>query len=105
MADVVWTIEALAQHFDTVIDMVLARITEMDTGWTRATALALENARLERQRASEQVDARLAGMNEFRDAMKDQAGKFVTRRELWGYLAAMVAALTAIITLVMKFAG
>lgn len=100
-----WTIGALAKHVDAMLEMILARITEMDVGWNRATALALENARLERARASEQVDARLAGMNEFRDAMKDQAGRFVTRRELWAYLAGLVMAMTAVITLALRFAG
>jgi len=105
MGDVVWTIEALARHFDSMMEMVLARITEMDVGWKRATDLARENARLERERASEQVDARLAGMNEFRDAMKDQAGRFVTRRELWAYLAGLIMAMTAVISLALRFAG
>jgi len=77
-----WTIEALAVHFDKMVNLILARMQEMEAGWARATDLARENSRLERERASSQIDDRLAGMNEFRDAMKDQASRFVTRSEL-----------------------
>jgi hypothetical protein len=36
--------------------------------------------------ASAQMEKRLEGMNEFRDALKDQAGRFITRAELEAYL-------------------
>jgi len=34
------------------------------------------------QKAEDAINARLAGMNEFRDALKDQSGKMATRLEL-----------------------
>jgi len=44
-------------------------------------------------RAKEGMEKRLDGMNEFRDALKDQASRFVTRTELLaavGFLAAFM---------------
>jgi len=100
-----WTNESLALHFDKLINLLLARMAEMETAWERATDIARENARMERERTAEQLDARLEGMNEFREQMRDQAAKFVTRRELWAYLGALVMSVTAIILTTLAFGG
>lgn len=37
-------------------------------------------------KATASLDKRLDGMNEFRDTLKDQAGTFITRGELFGWI-------------------
>ena len=100
-----WTNEALAIHFDKMVNLILARMAEMQAAWERATDIARENARMERERTAEQLDTRLEGMNEFREQMRDQAARFVTRRELWAYLAGLIVAVTALITATLLFHG
>jgi len=87
-------IDALYEHIKMLFQMVLDRMEERFADQERATKLA-----------SDTLNARLEGMNEFRSSMKDQAARFVTRRELWGYLAAILAAVTTIITVTLAFHG
>jgi hypothetical protein len=47
--------------------------------------------------AKESMEHRLDGMNEFRSAMKDQAGKFVTRGELLATAVGLAAGLFALL--------
>jgi hypothetical protein len=48
---------------------------------------------------------RWTGANEFRGQLKDQAGTFVTRRELWGAVVAVISVVLAIVQLLIKFNG
>ena len=41
----------------------------------------IENVKQATELARESMEKRLDGMNEFRDTLKDQAGKFITRQE------------------------
>jgi hypothetical protein len=100
-----WTIEALYQHVTEITNLILARIDERFVSLERATDLALSNARAERDLAAEQLGVRLESMNEFREAMKDQAAKFVTRKEAWGYLFGLAAAMAAMVGCVLAFHG
>ena len=47
-------------------------------------------------KAQETMDKRLEGMNEFRDTLKDQASRFVTRDELQSTLKPIIANLQAL---------
>lgn len=47
-------------------------------------------------KAAAQMEDRLAGMNEFRDTLKDQAGRFVTRTELDTLIKAQTADIRAL---------
>jgi hypothetical protein len=71
----------LREYLDVRFNSIESRLTSMDV------AVKLANANLEH---------RLEGMNEFRDSMKDQAAKYVTR----GEALAMAIAITAIINVV-----
>lgn len=46
-------------------------------------------------KATASMDKRLDGMNEFRDTLKDQAGTFITRMELFTTLVALFMAFVA----------
>lgn len=48
-----------------------------------------------RDKALQSMEKRLDGMNEFRTTLKDQAGTFVTRGQLW---AAVITVITITIT-------
>jgi hypothetical protein len=48
---------------------------------------------------------RWTGANEFRGQLKDQAGTFVTRRELWGAVIAVISIVLAVVQLLIKFQG
>lgn len=100
-----WTNEALKDHFDKLINLVLTRMAEMQAQWDRSTDLARENARQERERTAEQLDHRLEGMNEFRAQMRDQAARFITRKEAWGFLAGAVGLAAAVGTAIAALIG
>ena len=100
-----WTVASLAAHLDKMVNLILARIAELDAQWERAVALARENARQEREHTARQLDARLESMNEFRQQMGDQAAKFVTRREAWAMLAGVIGAAAAIVIAIVETLG
>ena len=74
-----WGFIPLERHFDKIIDIRYEAIQD-------ATELARKA-----------MEKRLDGMNEFRDTLKDQAGKFVTRSEV-------IAAITCASVLVLGLA-
>jgi hypothetical protein len=53
-------------------------------------------------RYSETNDERWVGANEFRGQLKDQAGTFLTRRELWFAIIALAGVMVAIVQIFMK---
>jgi len=53
--------------------------------------------------AKESMEKRLDSMNEFRDTLRDQAGKFVTRVELFGFFSTAMFLTIAVVTLWLKF--
>jgi hypothetical protein len=73
----------LREYLDVRFNAIESRLSSMDV------AVKLANANLEH---------RLESMNEFRDSMKDQAAKYVTRAEA----LTMVIAITAVINIVIR---
>jgi len=61
---------------------LLARVDERTAGMEKAYNLMFESVEQATELARTQMEARLEGMNEFREQLKDQASKFVTREEL-----------------------
>jgi Flp pilus assembly protein TadB len=51
-------------------------------------------------KAEKSMETRLAGMNEFRDTLKDQAGRFITRNELLGLVTGISTVISIIVALV-----
>ena len=51
------------------------------------------------------MEKRLDGMNEFRDALKDQAGKFVTRAELLAMIIGISTVISGVVTIVVRVLG
>jgi len=100
-----WTVASLAAHFDKMVNLILNRLAEMESQWARATDLAREAARQERELTAHQLDTRLEGMNEFREQMREQAAKFVTRREAWAMLAGAIGLAAAVATAVAMLLG
>jgi hypothetical protein len=52
--------------------------------------------------AKESMEKRLDGMNEFRDALKDQASRFVTRTELLAAVVGISTVISIIVSILMK---
>lgn len=61
----------LQYHLEQIIKERTDRLDERIKSLEKATVVA-----------KEQMDKRLDGMNEFRDTLKDQAGRFITRDEM-----------------------
>ena len=55
-----------------------------------------------KKNAFNSMEKRLDGMNEFRDTLKDQAGLFVTRRELWAAVVTVITIVIAAMALLRK---
>ena len=57
------------------------------------------------EEAKVSMEKRLDGMNEFRDALKDQAGKFVTRAELLAMIIGISTVRSGVVTIVVRVLG
>jgi hypothetical protein len=76
---------------DVVREIADLRI-DIDHRFESAEVLRLESARLTKtalDAAQISMEKRLDGMNEFRDSLKDQAAKFITREEMLSTLRAI----------------
>lgn len=70
---------SLREHFEARLTEVERLLNERINAANKAVEIALANN-----------DQRLGGMNEFRDALKDQASRFVTRDEIGLMLAPLL---------------
>ena len=61
-----------------------------------------ENIRDNVNKALANMDKRMDGVNEFRAQLKDQAGTFITRSELFGYVIGLAGIVFALINLQRK---
>jgi len=63
-------------------------ITKTNTDWSNIVSLRdyfdsrLSSVEKETMLAKESMEKRLEGMNEFRDSLRDQSNKFITREEM-----------------------
>jgi hypothetical protein len=76
-----FSLNASAQNVD-IKDYVDARV---DANRQHADA-QFRNIQENITKATASLDKRLDGMNEFRDTLKDQAGTFITRGELFAWI-------------------
>jgi predicted lysophospholipase L1 biosynthesis ABC-type transport system permease subunit len=91
-----WTIDTAHQH---LLDLITAndrRYEQRFIDSKEAVQAALVAADRATSKAEESQEKRNEGMNEFRGQLKDQAGTFITRTELYAALVAMAAVVTAI---------
>lgn len=65
----------------------------------------VENIKDNVTKANQAMEKRLDGINEFRGQLKDQAGTFITRSELWGYVIAILGLLIGAIGLMRRQAA
>lgn len=72
-----------------------SRITRLEER-LRATEKAVELARVG-------IEKRLEGMNEFRETLKDQASRFVTRSDLCGAGITIITIAISIVMIIVKF--
>jgi len=63
--------------------------------------LEISQVALEASRIS--LEKRLEHMNEFREALREQAASFVTRNELWAFITTSIFLTIALITLIQRF--
>lgn len=56
-----------------------------------------------RDKALASMEKRLDGMNEFRTTLKDQAGTFITRGQLWAAVITIITMCIAITALMINF--
>lgn len=92
-----WTIDTLKEHED---EMRLAQHRELSNAihaveLTAAAALASSKEAV--QKAEVATEKRFESVNEFRATLTDQAAKFITRKEIWGYIFGAIAAIWAIV--------
>lgn len=64
----------------------------------RATRLAAMDKALEM--AHDTMETRLTGMNEFRETLRDQASKFITRNELLAVVVGASTIISAVVSLI-----
>jgi hypothetical protein len=76
------------------------RLREADRRYFEAEIKSIREA-VEKYNATN--NERWTGANEFRGQLKDQAGTFVTRRELWGAVLAVISIVLAIVQLLLRF--
>jgi len=91
-----WTVETAHTH---LLDLITAndrRYEQRFLDSKEAVQSALIAADRATTKAEESQEKRNEGMNEFRGQLKDQAGTFITRTELYAALVALGAILTAI---------
>lgn len=77
----------------------LAELRKADKQYLEAEITAIRRAV---DKYSDTNDERWVGANEFRSQLKDQAGTFLTRRELWLAGMAIVGVIIAIVQLLLK---
>lgn len=70
-----------------------------------AVASALAAAKDATTKAEIATEKRLEGVNEFRGQLKDQAGTFVTRAEMWGYFVGSVGVIGVLFTILFRMLG
>jgi len=56
-------------------------------------------------RANSAMEKRLDAINEFRGQLKDQAGTFITRSELWAWIVAVIGLILAVMNFSRKSQG
>lgn len=92
-----WTTDTLKAHFDAL------RVADKELSETKHRhAQELRDAADKRyeQRFQAQEAAQLAyktSANEFRGTLSDQAGRFISRSELWGYFLGLVAVMGVLV--------
>lgn len=68
----------------------------------KAVQAALNAAKDAVNKAEQASEKRLDSVNEFRAQLRDQAGTFVTRSELWGYFIGSTGLLLAVVGLALR---
>jgi len=86
---------------DDQCNSLMVRVTELEK------RLELHNSYQQRavDKAHLELRERLAGMNEFREQLKDQAGRFPTREEIQGVLSSVRKDLDSVHDIVMNWQG
>jgi hypothetical protein len=78
----VWTIEALKEHVDLMLQVQAERFRERVEDSNRAVASALASADRAVSKAEAAAEKRFESVNEFRGALSDQAKSMMTRAEV-----------------------
>lgn len=89
------------QRFQAIEDNVGIALTAQEAA-TAAALASVKEAGLKQETATEK---RLESVNEFRGQLKDQAGTFVTRAELWAVVSTAMMIAIAAIGLLKKWRG
>lgn len=104
-----WTVGTLFTHFEERIDaaekLYDARFKTSDVAITaveRAASIALAASEKAINKAELAADKRFDSVNEFRGAMNYQAGKFITRAELWAWMVSVVGIIIGIVAFLKK---
>lgn len=92
-----WTIETAHQHLLDLIHANDRRYEQRFLDSKEAVQAALIAADRATSKAEESQEKRNEGMNEFRGQLKDQAGTFITRTELYASLAAVAGLILALL--------
>lgn len=105
----IWTVPSIFVHFEERLDaaekLYDARFKTADVAITaveRAASIALAASEKAINKAELAADKRFDSVNEFRGAMNDQAGKFITRAELWAWMVSVVGIIIGIVAFLRK---
>jgi hypothetical protein len=81
----------LEKHFESLLDNCQKNCVDKFTSMNKAVDTAKES-----------MEKRLDGMNEFRDTLKDQASRFVTRTELLAAVVGISTVVSIVVSILMK---
>jgi len=81
----------MKEYIDKQVDMLL-----------KISDIRYDNIESNVRTANSAMDKRMDGVNEFRAQLKDQVATFPTRKELWGYLVAVITTMIAIMNFLQK---
>jgi H2-forming N5,N10-methylenetetrahydromethanopterin dehydrogenase-like enzyme len=96
--------EAEAAMSEWTTDTVLQHLLELRKADTLAVQNALAVANQARDKADLAIEKRFESVNEFRNALKDQQGTYITRNEVYA-LVASIGTLVTILALLFALVG
>ena len=98
----VWTIDSLKEHLEAMREAQHRELSNAIFSVEKTAKAALDSSKEAVLKAENATEKRFEGVNEFRATLTDQAARFVTRKEMWGYIVAGIATIAAIVEMLRK---
>lgn len=91
-----WTTETLKEYLLALLESQHRDLSHAIHNVETTAASALASSKEAVTKAESATEKRFDSVNEFRATLTDQASRFVTRKELWGYIFAVLGAIAAV---------